>query len=278
MRKYFVPFLCALPGILIGTLIMYTNGISLSIYIQNLICLVIGGILSTIYMSKEYNIIPKNISVMAVLNVLFLGSTFLFDGIDGVHRWFSIGRINLNVAFISLPILLIVINKFLQNGYMKKSYILILAVAIVLFLQPDASMISAFSAALIPAFYINQNKKGLKYILVTLTILSIISWINIDNLEPVSYVEGIIVLAQNSGWLYLVGCVLSVLVMLLPFVKRDNCGQRKVISRSLGLFFFVLILSAILGNFPVPLIGYGSSPIIGYLISVSYMEKRDFTA
>lgn len=64
----------------------------------------------------------------------------------------------------------------------------------------------------------------------------------------------------------------------MPFVKRDNCGQRKVISTSLGLFFFVLILSAILGNFPVPLIGYGSSPIIGYLISVSYMEKRDFTA
>lgn len=39
-------------------------------------------------------------------------------------------------------------------------------------------------------------------------------------------------------------------------------------------FFFGLILSAPLGNFPVPLIGYGSSPIIGYLISVSYMEKE----
>jgi len=39
-------------------------------------------------------------------------------------------------------------------------------------------------------------------------------------------------------------------------------------------FFFGLILSAPLGNFPVPLIGYGSSPIISYLISVSYMEKE----
>ena len=275
MKKCYLPILSALPSILVGTLVMYLHGISATIYLRNLLFFTIGYALSILYMSREYNLTIKGICAIVILSVLFLCSPFLSAGIEGVHRWIQIGPISLNTAFIFLPILLIAINKLFEVGQSKVGYIVILAIAFILFLQPDASMLSAFSVALLPIFYSNHNSMFFRYgILVILLILSIISWWNIDNLQPVSYVEDIIVLAKESGWLYLHFSVISLFILLWPFAKIDRCQQRGVISISLGLFFLVLILSTLFGNFPVPLIGYGISPIIGYLISVAYVGKE----
>lgn len=278
MKKYYLPFLFALPSVLTGTLVMFIQGIPSTIYIQNLIFLTLGGILSMIYMIQKRNSRPKYICAIAVLSVLFLYSSFLSVGIDGVHRWVRIGTIHFNAAFISLPVLLIAVNKILLNGYAKVCYSLIFITAVALFLQPDASMLSAFFVSLIPLFCNRNDNKFFRYILLAILFgLTSISWLNPDHLESVSYVENILVLAQKSGWLYLFCCILSLFISIWPFIQHGKCRQCSSISISLGLFFAVLILSTLLGNFPVPLIGYGISPIIGYLISVSYVEKRKST-
>ena len=226
-------------------------------------------------MSREYSFKMNGICVIVIVSVLLLCSSFLSTGIEGVHRWIQVGPISLNTAFICLPVLLIAINKLMALGQSKVCYILIPIIAGVLFLQPDASMISAFSIALLPIIMSNPISKLFKYCALTiLLILSVISWWNIDNLHPVAYVEDIIVLAKEGGWLYLLLCVISLFSLLLPFVKIDRYQQDGIISVSLGLFFFVLILSTLVGDFPVPLIGYGISPIVGYMISVAYVEKK----
>ena len=168
MKKYFLPFIYALPSVLIGTLVMYMQGISVTIYIRNFIFLIIGSILSIIYMLRKSNIKLKHICAIAVLSVLFLYSSFLSDGIDGVHRWIPIGPIYLNAAFIALPILLITISRLLLNGYAKFCYTLIFITAIALFLQPDASMLSAFSIALIPFFCTGNTDRPLRYVILFL--------------------------------------------------------------------------------------------------------------
>lgn len=179
------------------------------------------------------------------------------------------------MAFISLPVLLIAVYEMKKNRHSNICHILILIVAVVLFLQPDASMLSAFSIALIPFYYGNNKNKFLKYSWTILLILSCISWANPADLDPVPYVEDIILLASNQSLIYLLCCVLSFMILLRPFFNRNICAHCKSISISFGLFFLVLILSTLLGNFPVSLIGYGVSPIIGYLLSVSYVPKID---
>lgn len=71
MKKYFLPFIYALPSVLIGTLVMYMQGISVTIYIRNFIFLIIGSILSIIYMLRKNNIKLKHICAIAVFNASF---------------------------------------------------------------------------------------------------------------------------------------------------------------------------------------------------------------
>lgn len=273
MKKQFIPFLNALPSVLSGTLIMYICGIPINIYIQNIICLIIFSVLAGTYISTQCVIKPNMRYLIVIINALLLLSSLFFKGISDVHRWINIGPIALNVAFISVPILLISIYNFSNSGHLQTCYSLILIIAVILFLQPDASMLTAFFVSLIPFYHANGNKFW-KYSWIILLILSGISWMNVDNLEPVSYVEDIILLAINISWGYLFCCIFSFLVLLWPFLKRNNCKQYREISTSLGLFFLCLIASTLFGNFPVPLIGYGISPIVGYLASVSYVEKN----
>lgn len=274
MKKYFIPFLSGFPCVLVGTIIMDTYGVSLAICLQNLLCYVIGSGLLSAYLSVEIKFRPEQRYLIAFFNIVLLGSCFLFEGIEGVHRWIHIGPLALNVGFISIPVLLIVIYKMADHQNSNASNILILVIAAILCLQPDASMLSAFSIALVPFYYTNNKNGFWKYSWILLLSLSCISWLNLDNLEPVPYVEDILMLAVQQSIIYLLGCVISLVIMLIPFFKRDLSAHDKRISVSLGLFFLVLILSTLLGNFPVPLIGYGISPIVGYLLSVSYVEKK----
>lgn len=61
--------------------------------------------------------------------------------------------------------------------------------------------------------------------------------------------------------------VVSLLIMIVPFFI---CLPKEPPSFSLclGIFYAALLLSAAFGNFPVPLLGYGVSPIIGYFITI----------
>ncbi len=273
MKRQFIPFLSALPSVLSGSLIMYICGTSINIYIQNIIYLILFSALAGTYISKKFVIKQSVCYLITVINILLLFSSLIFNGISGVHRWVNIGPIALNIAFIAVPILLICIYIFSNSGHLQTCYSLILSIAVILFLQPDASMLTAFFMALIPFYRSNRNKFW-KYSWILLLILSGVSWIRTDTLEPVSYVEDILIIAINISWGYLFCFLFSFGVLLWPFFKRNNCKQYREISTSLGLFFLCLIVSTLFGNFPVPLIGYGISPIIGYLASVSYVEKN----
>ncbi len=277
--KCMAPFFYALPGVAVGILVMYAHEISAAIYMQNFVFLIICSAIAMAYMAWTSNSRIGEIGTiaMAIASVLFLASSFLSDGVEGVHRWIQIGPVHFNAAFIALPIVLIAINRLLEDGYLKICAVLVLATALLLFLQPDASMISAFSVALLPVMCTKRRHKLWNFAVVAILLfLSAVSWRNRDGLQPVSYVEDILVLAAESGWVYLSFCVSALLVMLWPFVRPNGFQQCRGISISLGLFFLVLILSALFGHFPVPLIGYGISPILGYIISAAYVVKKRY--
>lgn len=42
---------------------------------------------------------------------------------------------------------------------------------------------------------------------------------------------------------------------------------------ALGLYFLMTILVTFVGHFPMPIMGYGISPIIGYLIAITAIQK-----
>lgn len=79
-------FLIPIPAIIIGSLAMYINDVSINIWGQNILGLVIGVLLSHL-ISRRPKIINNIFTVP--ISIILLLLTFLDPGLEGVHRWIS---------------------------------------------------------------------------------------------------------------------------------------------------------------------------------------------
>ena len=142
----------------------------------------------------------SEILVIPLLLVALLVLPFWFNDLDGVHRWLSLGPVNLYIASIILPLLIIHLWKLSLNN--REHYVigLIFITLIILLFHPDAGQLTAFACASAIILWKTIRKRMIKILSIILTIaFGIISWVSLDDLAPVPYVEHIIFLVADLG-------------------------------------------------------------------------------
>lgn len=267
-----IPMITMFPAILIGVVAMYGNNISTYIYAQNIVCFIFLGLLYFFVQKIKFKIPKSNPLLGIVISVLALILTFINTGVEGVHRWISVGPLQLYVSVIVMPIILINLWNLLQKNKIFFACVSIICVSILLTLQPDASIMMAFCFSSIVLLW-KKVDRFIYFIMICFLIgLTGITWIFLDGLEPVLYVEGIFTLIANMGIISLVLGILSIVLMILPFFMIST-KKNKGLSIYFGLYFIAIFASNLFGNFPVALLGYGISPIIGYFISIVWSTK-----
>ncbi|MGE7020986.1 FtsW/RodA/SpoVE family cell cycle protein [Solibacillus cecembensis] len=273
MQKIHYLSFITFPAILLGAIIMYINDIPKSIWLQNIIVTILFILLSFL-MFKKKKINPNTkgklyLPVVTIMILLLL--TFLDSGVEGVHRWLTLGPISINISNVFLPLLLILLSTLLSKNQWWKSYLIVLTTSFLLVLQPDASTVTAFVISTLVLFVCNINRYSIRFtlLLIPLTFV-IISWIFIDSLAPVPYVEDILFMAKDLGFLWFIIALTSLFILIIPFLFFPPKKQ-KITSISLGIYFLTLLITTFFGHFPVILMGYGISPIIGYFISINWL-------
>lgn len=270
----FIPLVIALPSIIIGAIAMSSNKVPIIIWGQNIGSLLILGSISCLIISRKSKIKKRNsISISLLLTIILLLLTFFDFGLEGVHRWVSIGPVKFYVASIVIPIVFIELWGGLQIKNWWISVVITIVISILLTLQPDASQLTGFIIPMIILIWSKTKNKFFRYsILGLLSMLAINSWIFLDGLPPVSYVEEIVSMVANMGILWLVLGIISLVIVPLPFILYPPKNS-KLLSICIGIYYIIILVSTVFGNFPVPMMGYGISPIIGYFISITWLVK-----
>jgi cell division protein FtsW (lipid II flippase) len=270
----FIPLIITIPSITIGAIAMYHNKISIIIWTQNIACFLIAGFISYFAVSNKIKMIrSKTNGIFILIPLLLLILTLISPGMNGVHRWVSIGIINFNVSMIVLPIIIIELWKLSQIKGLRFTVVITMAISILLAIQPDASQLTGFSIPMMIILCSNTNKKCLRtFIVGILSILIILSWVFLDTLPAVDYVERIVNLLANMGLIWLIVGVISLAILPIPFILFPP-KNLKLPSICVGLYFIIILVSTLFGNFPIPLMGYGISPVIGYYIPITWYAK-----
>lgn len=269
-KPRFTPFLflAIIPALLLGTYTMAFSEVPRTLWMMNLGFGMMGIALQWVFFRFRPVFKKVNPYPIILISMLLLLLTFLNEGYQDVHRWVSIGNFNLNIGLILSPLILIQIHK-MENKIMAL-LVSLLSVLIFLF-QPDASLVTAFSAAAV-LLLIRKNSsnitKGL--ILIAAFGASVFAWYNLDSLPTVSYVEDILSLAWKISGVFGICSVLSLVLLPLPFFVLAG-KEKRTMAYSLGLYFSLILLVTIFGNFPVMVIGYGISPIIGYFLGLIWL-------
>ncbi len=266
-------FCSGLPALFLGVYTMYYFQVPKSIWLMNIAFVLLAialGLITNKLTPVFSGVNPKPVIAVSILLLLL---TFLSEGQMNVHRWLDAGNIKLNVGVIVAPLLLIQIHRLTDI----KSAIFVTAIVTIIFLmQPDASQVTAFSiaAALLLAAKI-KDKTAKIFILLTAIVCLILTWSYPDKLPPVNYVENIIEMAGEINPLLMVFALPALILVPLPFFTFYHRAE-KLITLSLGVYFSLSILSVFAGNFPVMIMGYGISPIIGYYIGLTWLVNRNF--
>lgn len=250
---------------------MYRNHVSIAIWSQNIACLVLMSFVSLIMANHKFNVNKskyKKFVLPAALGLLIL--TFASQGIAGVHRWISIGAVKLNIAMIILPIILIELWNVLKTKGLNLGFAIAFVILLVLFFQPDASQLTGFAVPMMIMLSRNTNSKVISFLIISaFSLFVVFSWIYLDNLPPVNYVERILNMVANMGFAWLILGVISLVILPIPFLLFPPKNTESI-SKYIGCYYIIIILSTLFGNFPVPLMGYGISPIIGFYISLMW--------
>lgn len=265
MKKiYLVP----LPSIMIGSFAMYMNGVSTFIWIQNIIAALIVVLFSEFVSRKSRNFDSVLIVPSAILLILL---TFMDSGSEGVHRWVSIGPIRFYIASIVLPLLIIGLWRIAKKSNWWTPTIITMGVSLLLALQPDASQVTAFIISMgIILFSKTSNRYYRLSVSGILSIMIAFSWLYLDDLPPVPYVEEIIKMVAEMGVVWFALGIISLAILPLPFFMFPQ-QNAKLPSKCLGIYYIVVLISTLFGHFPVPIMGYGVSPIIGYFLALAWL-------
>ena len=270
LRKL-ITFALTIPSIAIGVLAMYQNHVPVAIWGQNIGCLVLMSVISLLMITCKFNNTGNRYNQLLLpAATIALMLTFANQGMEGVHRWISIGAVKLNVAMIVLPMILLELYQVLKIRGLTYAGVSAFIILLVLFFQPDASQLIGFAIPVMIMLSLNTRSKKIRFLITGVSVLFIVlSWIRLDHLPPVNYVERILMMVADMGGIWLVLGIISLAILPAPFILLPPKNAVSV-SRYIGCYYIVILLSTLFGNFPVPLMGYGISPIVGYYLSLTW--------
>jgi cell division protein FtsW (lipid II flippase) len=217
----------------------------------------------------------------AAVAVSLILATFAEAGLMGVHRWVKLGPSRIHASAICLPILIVAMGMLAFSApKLAGTLASLLGVGVMVLLawQPDAAQATAFAGGLLVLllFFRRRLVWTVWAAAAGTAVCAVWAWKRPDPLLAIPHVEGIVGLAADSGALWWLAAVAALAILPLPFLlARSEDGTAPPTSLALGVYVCLTLIAPWFGNFPVPLLGYGVSPMIGYFVALSWLLKRE---
>lgn len=253
----------AVPGVVLGVWLLRMADAPRSVQTLHIVVTVVSMAIQAIMVRLR----PlRSISDVQWLPFFLAASLFipLVIGTGTPARWLVLGDVRLYLAAVVLPLVLFLLDA--PSHTLATHATAVTTAAIALVLQPDASQLTAFAlgmlALLVPAALPRPVRLGLCGMLLG---TAVVAWRMPDPLVPVRYVEGVFALAAEASSLAFVGAVVSAALPVAAFVWAAR------VNRSSGTFAVAVYYAALFALAPwqitpVPLLGFGAGPILGYFL------------
>jgi hypothetical protein len=261
----------AVPALLLSVLLLNIGGAPRSALIQQIVVAVFATSVSVVAVWVRRAGPPAAGYRLALPLAACLFLPLLFGTDAGPHRWLPLGGTRLYVAPVVLPLSLFLIG--VSSGGPTIYLMSTAMISAALLFQPDAAQLSAFAAAMSVILVNSPWRLSLRLGLFALMLCCVVAaWRVPDPLTPVRYVEGVFRVAAEASTLALPAAVVSAALPVLGlvwFARSTLCNAPLAVAA----YYTTLFSLAPLQVTPVPLLGFGSGPILGYFLVASIVAS-----
>jgi len=156
----------------------------------------------------------------------------------------------------------------------RASLLLAVFTASIYVLQPDAGQAAAFAVSACLLISGGHQIKQADRWAAALAIagLAAAACFRPDPLAPVPYVEQVFQLAFSGGLTNLLAVLVCAASLLIPFAANAPAGRKKLAFAFLAYFICCFAVTQ-LGNFPVPVLGAGAGPVLGWFFALVFLPE-----
>lgn len=260
--------LTSIMAVALGAWVMAQAHLPAGLWLRNPVAWLVGGAMALGLMRWRTAGTWAVVAAIVLLAVGFLGA-----GSQDVHRWLSLGPVQINIAALVLPLVIVsVARKANTTGFAALAVI-----ATLLALQPDRSQLGALMAAGIVLAFARFGYKGAFIALIVGAAAMALCLSRPDPLAPVAYVEGIAGMAWGQSPVLAVLMVAAVVLAALSPLLIWTKGRRDNTALALALYALVSLGACAFGAYPVPLAGYGLSYVIGWWLGIGALLAKAST-
>jgi len=252
---------------LIGLTYLHVSGAPLAMLIVNGGAIVVGCLLALFL--RRARVADRVVTMTALIGAFILLGTAIFGyAIEDARRWLLIGPFFIQTSLILLPLIAICFAR-IQN---LRTILAVLVAAFAMAVPPDRAMAAMLFVAVAIVGMMRQNRLTFSAsIFCAMTFATTL--LLPDRLPAVPFVDLILWSAFDIDlWVGLIlwaGCLL--LVCPIAFVPK---AERTVQHYAFTSCWMTLIAAAAMGAYPTPIVGYGASAIIGYFLSLIFLQPR----
>ncbi len=259
----FVALLAA--AVACGAMAMVDAGVPVQRPLLNAAALLVGSILALPILRRGPS--PRAAHWALACALLLLAATLLHHGIDGVHRWLPLGPFTVNIASLLVPAMVVLLAR---GGGAQADIAIIATTLAILVAQPDASQATAFAAGV--AVLLRGSERRYAWLLTLFLALgAAAAWFRPDPLVPVAEVELIFALMWKSwpALAVIAGLCLAAATSVPALAVRGTAGAHGGLALSATLA--LNCLAPAVGDFPVPVVGYGMGFALGFPLALALL-------
>lgn len=205
---------------------------------------------------------------LAVAGLALLAATFLHPGLEGVHRWLSLGPLLIQPAPLALPL---IVWCAVRHSSSMAGAVLVLAATGLCAVQPDAQAASGLALATV----ILCGAKGWRPVWIVTALICIGSavwaWTRPEALSPVPHVEGVLLAARQAGAVW--GLLVYVGFTLVPLWIGAVSARRDIAPFALTALWLGFMIAGLTQRFPIPVIGFGLSWVLGWALTLGLARR-----
>lgn len=265
-RDPIVGILCAICAVGLGVIYMAMGGAPHRLIIINLAALLLGLGLCLWLAQSRLSRDGRINRVAPVLGAALLGTAIFGMRADGAARWVDVAGLVVQPGLLFIPLML-VLHARRGDGWTATGLALSIAATAA---QPDRAMAGVLVGALAVLALKNRERRDV-YLALAAAAGFVVTIIRPDHGGVSPFVDQILFTSFEVHLLAGLGLALGVLLLVVPALLQATRGRDPSTGLVFGAAWSLIVLAALMGNYPTPLVGYGGSAIVGYLLSIAVL-------
>jgi hypothetical protein len=256
---------CAAGAVGLGAVYLAAAQAPWSYIVVNATALVLGLIAYGALVRGGWGGTRRSGAIVLALAFVLLATALFGVSADGATRWIRVGSLGVQVSLLFLPLMLVAFARHRDAAGTAGLIVAALAMA----LQPDRAMAGVLAGGLLTLAILRFDiRAGLA--LLAAAVAFAVALVRPDVSAASPWVDGILYTSFGVHPLLGAGVLTGALLLILPaiygFRKSSAHGQ---VYAVFGAVWLCVIAAAALGNYPTPLVGYGGSAVLGYVLSLA---------